>query len=175
MLNCIPKFLIRNSKLSGYSRLLFLPLGDLLCEFLLEAFYAACRIDKLLLAGEEWMAIRANFNANRFARGCRARFKLVATTAAVDRDRMVIRMDSFFHVLLLWGLTDVAVPRLMIITVNGPCLTASLWLTFRSSKCYAVVQKCLINGLNSRVERFQCLLMLLDRGEIFTADRPGKN
>jgi hypothetical protein len=108
-------FILNSALLTGNSRLLLFSLGYLLGEFLLEAFNAAGGIDKLLLAGEEWMAIRAYFYANRFARGCRARFKLVATTTAVDRDGMVIRMDSFFHVFLLLRLTDVAVPRLMLI------------------------------------------------------------
>ncbi len=74
--------------------MLLFSLGNLLCEFLLEAFYAACRIDELLLAGEERVAIRAYFDAKRFARDRRARFKLVSTARAVNGDRVVIRMDS---------------------------------------------------------------------------------
>ena len=79
------------------SRFLF-PLGDLLRELLLEALDAAGGIDQLLLAGEERMAVRADFYAQRLASEGRARFKLVSTARAMDADRVVIRMDSFFHV-----------------------------------------------------------------------------
>ena len=49
--------------------------------FLLEPLDAAGRIDQLLLAGEERMAIRANFNADQLALEGRARFKHVAAGA----------------------------------------------------------------------------------------------
>ena len=87
----------------GSGCLLLLPLGELLAKLFLEALDAACRIDKLLLAGKERMAIRADFNAKRIARRGRAGFKLVSAAGTVDRHGMVIRMDSFFHSSFLLG------------------------------------------------------------------------
>ena len=40
-----------------------------LSVFFLEALNAACRIDELLFAGKERMAVIANFNAERILRG----------------------------------------------------------------------------------------------------------
>ena len=74
------------------------PFRDLLRELLLEALDAAGGIDQLLLASEEGMAIRADFYAQRLAGEGRARFKFVSTARTMHADRVVIRMDSFFHI-----------------------------------------------------------------------------
>ncbi len=71
--------------------------GDLLRELGIEAFYAACCIDELMLACKEGMAICANFDAKCVEWGSRASLKLGRTTGAMHVDGMVLRMDSFFH------------------------------------------------------------------------------
>ena len=63
---------------------------------LLEPLHPACRIDQLLLAGEEWMAVRADFDAYHVAFNRRARVKRVAA-GAMHLDCMIIGMNSFFH------------------------------------------------------------------------------
>jgi len=78
-------------------RLLLFSLGDLLREFPLEALNASRRIDQLLLAGEEWVAIRADFDADDISGSRRACIELVAAAAAMDGYRMVIGVNSFFH------------------------------------------------------------------------------
>jgi len=87
------------------------PFRDLLRELLLEALDAAGGIDQLLLASEEGMAIRADFDAKRLARKRRARFKFISTARAMYADGVVIRMDSFFHIFSYVVLTDLAVHR----------------------------------------------------------------
>src|ERR1700722_2292133 len=70
--------------------------------FLLETFHTTCRIDQLLLAGEEGMAVRANFDAYHVAFNRRARVKRVAA-GAVHLHGVIIGMDSFFHGTLLFA------------------------------------------------------------------------
>ncbi len=61
---------------------------------LLEAFHAAGRVDKLLLAGKERVAAGANFKAN--AGFGRARLERVSASAN-DRAFYVIGVNSCFH------------------------------------------------------------------------------
>ena len=65
--------------------------------FLLEALHAACRINQLLLAGEERVAVRANFHANQIAAESRAGLKGVPARA-VHRHIVIIGMNIVFHV-----------------------------------------------------------------------------
>jgi hypothetical protein len=76
--------------------------GSFVGVFLLEAFDAAGCVNKLLLAGEEWVALRADFNADQLAFGGGAGLKR-ASAGAVDRDRVIIGVNSFFHERLLFG------------------------------------------------------------------------
>jgi len=69
---------------------------------LLEPFHTTRRIDQLLLAGEEWMAVRANFHAYHGAFNRRARVKRVAA-GAVHLHGVIIGMNSFFHGTLLFA------------------------------------------------------------------------
>ena len=64
-------------------------------ELLLESLNTPCRIDKLLLAGKERVAIRANFSMDGL--GGTAGFKRISATA-VHHDLFVFRMYSFFHI-----------------------------------------------------------------------------
>ena len=61
---------------------------------LLEAVHASARIDELLLAGVERMALRADIDAQLLLHG--TRFKRLAANAANDR-LAVVRMDLFLH------------------------------------------------------------------------------
>src|SRR5262245_40689413 len=61
---------------------------------LLEPLDAARRVDQLLLAGEEWVAGRADLQAN--VRLGRSGLELVATRAAHDH-AVVLRVDCFLH------------------------------------------------------------------------------
>jgi len=63
----------------------------------LEAFDAAGGIDQFLLAGEERVAIGADFHADQLAFERGPRFKSIAA-GAMHRHSVVIGMDSFFHV-----------------------------------------------------------------------------
>src|SRR5207247_4087057 len=65
---------------------------------LLEAIDSACRVDQLLLACEEWMALRADLDAQLLLRRT-GRPRLAAS--AVDLDLMILRMDLCFHGLTL--------------------------------------------------------------------------
>jgi hypothetical protein len=80
-----------NSKLLSGLCLLCAVVG---AELLLEPLNTAGRIDKLLLAGKERVAIRANFSVDRL--GGTACFKRISATA-VHHDLFVFRMYSFFH------------------------------------------------------------------------------
>ena len=64
-------------------------------ELLLESLNASRRIDKLLFAGKERVAIRTNFSVDGL--GGAARFKRISATA-VHHDLLVFRMYSFFHI-----------------------------------------------------------------------------
>jgi hypothetical protein len=77
-------------------KLLFLPS---FCVLALEALYASCGIDQLLLPRKKRVTTRANFHANQIALVRRARLKR-ASARAVHRNRVIIWMDSFFHFLL---------------------------------------------------------------------------
>src|SRR6202521_5477609 len=61
-----------------------------------EPLDAAGRIKQLLLAREERVAIRADFNAQEFALHRRSRGKRVAT-GAMHGHRVVVRMNVRFH------------------------------------------------------------------------------
>jgi hypothetical protein len=93
---------------SGGCLLLF-SLGDLLGELLLEALYAAGGIDQLLFAGEEWMAIRADFDAKRLTMGGRTGLELVRAARTVDRYSVITWMDALFHSFLSSARTGFAV------------------------------------------------------------------
>jgi len=64
--------------------------------FLLEAFDATRGVDEFLLAGEEGVAIRADFNAQHFAFDGRARLKGMAA-GAVYCYRMIVGVNTGFH------------------------------------------------------------------------------
>ena len=64
--------------------------------FLLEAFDASGGVHKFLLAGEEGMAIRADFNAQHVAFDGRARLKGV-TAGAMDSNWMIVGVNTGFH------------------------------------------------------------------------------
>ena len=64
--------------------------------FLGEAFDAARGVDEFLLAGEEWMAVRADFDAQHVAFDGRARGKRVSA-GAVNRNRVIIGVNTGFH------------------------------------------------------------------------------
>src|SRR5271170_832596 len=68
--------------------------------FLLESLDAAGRINQLLLAREEWVALRADFDADQLALCCRASLKRTAA-GAMHRDGVIIGVNSFFHERLL--------------------------------------------------------------------------
>ena len=69
----------------------------LLCSLqtLLELVNASAGINKLLLAGKERMALRANFNADDTALG-RTGLDFFAA-CALDSDFAIVGMESFFH------------------------------------------------------------------------------
>ena len=64
--------------------------------FLLETLHSARRIDQLLLPGKEWVAIRANFDAQHVALDRRACLESVSASA-MDGYRVIIGVDSGFH------------------------------------------------------------------------------
>src|SRR5258708_7461283 len=66
----------------------------LLGVLLLEAVDAAGRVDQLLLAGEEGMALRADVDAQFLLRGARGPG---LAARAVDRDLLILRMNVWFH------------------------------------------------------------------------------
>src|SRR5579872_1959483 len=72
-----------------------LRLGGLLI-FLGEALDAAGRIDQLLLAGEEGVAVRADFHAQELALHRRSRGERVPA-GAMHGDWMVVRMNIRLH------------------------------------------------------------------------------
>ncbi len=61
-----------------------------------EALDAARGVNQFLLAGEEWMAIRTDFDAQHIAFDRGARLERV-TAGAVHRDGMIIGMNTGFH------------------------------------------------------------------------------
>ena len=63
---------------------------------LLETFDAARGVYQFLLAGEERVAIGANFNAQHFALDGRTRLESIPASA-MDRYRMIVGMDTGFH------------------------------------------------------------------------------
>ena len=69
----------------------------LLCSLqtLLELVNASAGINKLLLAGKERMALRANFYADGVALG-RTGLNFFAASA-LDSNFAIVRMESFFH------------------------------------------------------------------------------
>src|SRR6266481_5102503 len=73
----------------------FLRLGSLLV-LLRETLDAACRIQQLLLAGEEGMAVRTDLDAQQSALDRGASRERVPASA-VHRHGMVVRMDIGFH------------------------------------------------------------------------------
>lgn len=82
--------------------LLLFALGNLLRKLLLEALDAAGGIDQLLLAGEERMAIRADFQSERVRLGGRTGFEFIAAACTVDRYGVVFRVNIFLHNFLFW-------------------------------------------------------------------------
>src|SRR5258708_28799968 len=76
-----------------------LRLGSLLV-FLRKTLDPACRSQQFLLAGEERMAVGANFHAQQFAFNRGASRKRVPASA-VHRHRMIVRMNIGFHGSLL--------------------------------------------------------------------------
>ena len=64
--------------------------------FLSEAFDAACGVQQLLFAGEERVAIGADFNVQPFALDGRAGLEIVAA-GAVYCDGVIIGVNTGFH------------------------------------------------------------------------------
>jgi hypothetical protein len=82
-----PQSAIRNPQSGGSLLVLF-------GVFLLETLDAACSVNQLLFAGEERVAIRADFHMNIFLRRTRRpRMTACANDPAFD----IFRMNSFFH------------------------------------------------------------------------------
>ena len=77
-------------------RLLLLGGGFFVGVFLLEALDAAGRVDEFLLAGEEGVAIGADFDADHFALVGGAGLERVPA-GAVNQDGMIVGMNAFFH------------------------------------------------------------------------------
>lgn len=73
--------------------------GLLLAVTLVEAINASGGVNQLLLAREEWVAIRADFDV-QVVLARRARGKAVAA-GAQDFDFVVFRVNSLFHVPLV--------------------------------------------------------------------------
>jgi hypothetical protein len=71
--------------------------------FPIEAFDAACGVEQLLLAREEWVAVGANFDAQHVALHCGLGLKRMSASA-VNVNFVVIGMDAGFHCYLpyLW-------------------------------------------------------------------------
>src|SRR5256885_1977546 len=68
--------------------------GGFLRVALLEAIDTACRVDQLLLAGEEGMALRADLDAELFlGRARRPHF----AARAMDLNLLILGMDLCFH------------------------------------------------------------------------------
>lgn len=63
---------------------------------LVKAFHAARRVDKFLLAREERVAVRADFDAQHIALGGRAGLERMPTSA-VHSHSMIIGMNTGFH------------------------------------------------------------------------------
>jgi hypothetical protein len=61
-----------------------------------EALDAASGVDELLLAGEKWVAVGADFDVQTFALDCGAGLEVVAT-GAVDGNGMIVGMNTGLH------------------------------------------------------------------------------
>jgi hypothetical protein len=61
-----------------------------------EALDAACRIDQLLFAGEEGMAVRADFDAQHIALNGRACWKSIAASA-MHSYLVIVGVNTGFH------------------------------------------------------------------------------
>src|SRR5580704_12219022 len=85
-----------NSCCSDESASLLLHRRRFISVLLRKSLHAAGGIHQLLLAGEERMAVRANFHADHLTLECGARVKLVAA-GAMHLNNVIIGMDSFFH------------------------------------------------------------------------------
>jgi hypothetical protein len=70
--------------------------GGGVCVFLLEALDTAGGVDEFLLAGEERMAARADFDAQHLALHSRASLEGVAA-GAMHRYGMIVRVNTGFH------------------------------------------------------------------------------
>ena len=68
------------------------------CDSLLELIHTSAGVYKLLLAGEEGMALGADFNLHLAALGGLGLYRFAA--CASDDAGLVIRMDSVFHFFL---------------------------------------------------------------------------
>ena len=64
--------------------------------FPVEAFNAAGGVQKLLLAGEKWVAIRADFDPQHVALHCGLGLKCMSASA-VNGYFVVVGMDAVFH------------------------------------------------------------------------------
>jgi hypothetical protein len=70
--------------------------------FLGEAFDAARSVQELLFAGEERVAIGADFDAQHCAFDRRARGEIVST-GTVNRNRVIVRVNTGFHESPFWS------------------------------------------------------------------------
>jgi hypothetical protein len=64
--------------------------------FLLETLDAASSVHELLLAGEKWVAIRANFDAQHVTFNGGASLKSM-TASAMYGDGVIVGMNSWLH------------------------------------------------------------------------------
>jgi hypothetical protein len=85
-----PKLLLGGFDFCGFD------LGGGVGVFLGEAFDAAGGVNQLLLAGEEGVAIRADFHAQHLALDGRAGLERMAT-GAVHRDGVIVGVNTGFH------------------------------------------------------------------------------
>ena len=76
-------------------------LGSGVGVFLGEAFDAACGVQQLLFAGEERVAIGADFDAQHCAFDRRARGEIVST-GTVNGNGVIVRVNTGFHESPFW-------------------------------------------------------------------------
>lgn len=75
-------------------------------KLLVKARYTSAAVNKLLLSGEERMALRADFHL--YILLCGARFYNFAACAFYSR-LLILRMDSVFHILIFTALCYIVI------------------------------------------------------------------
>jgi hypothetical protein len=82
--------------MTGYVNVRRLFLWRVARVFSIEAFDAACGVEQLLLAREEWVAVGANFDAQHVALHCGLGLERMSASA-VNVNFVVVGMDAGFH------------------------------------------------------------------------------